>query len=182
MTRATSPAVVVAATEEDERLKAIYNMPMKFITPIILALLLASCDGSVYYSRYADVDADGWLPADSVCFDVEVEDTSLVFDFLVEVRNNVSYPYSNAFLFIGTTFPDGSVARDTLECPLAAPSGEWYGKHSGRYIDSRYYFRRNARFPMPGSYRFAITNGMRDSAITDIEHIGFRIEYSQMNQ
>ncbi|MGX8712769.1 MAG: gliding motility lipoprotein GldH [bacterium] len=149
---------------------------------VLAAALMTACDGNVFYSEYSDVDADGWLPTDSVCFDVDVEDTSVVFDFLVEVRNSVSYPYSNTFLFIGTTFPDGSVARDTLECPLAAPTGEWYGKRSGRYVDSRYYFRRNARFPMSGSYRFAITNGMRDSAICGMEHIGFRIEYSQMNQ
>ncbi len=147
---------------------------------LLLPLLFASCDGSVYYSEYADVDRDGWLPTDSVRFDVEVTDTNQVLDFLVEVRNSVSYPYSNTFLFITTTFPDGSMARDTMEYPLAAPSGEWLGKRSGRYVDTRYFFRRNARFPLPGNYHFAITNGMRDSAIVGLEHIGFRIEYSQM--
>ena len=34
---------------------------------------------------------------------------------------------------------------------------------------------------MPGNYHFAITNGMRDSAIAGLEHIGLRIEYSTMN-
>lgn len=148
---------------------------------IISAIMLSSCDGTVFYSEYADVNEHGWLPADSACFDVEVTDTNLIFNFLVEVRNSVSYPYSNTFLFINTTFPDGSMARDTMEYPLADPSGQWLGKRSGRYVDTRYYFRRNARFPMPGNYRFAITNGMRDSAITDLEHIGLRIEYSNMN-
>ncbi len=146
-----------------------------------MPILMASCDGTVYYSEYVDVNEDGWLPADSACFDVEVKDTSLIFNFLVEVRNSVSYPYSNTFLFINTTFPDGSMARDTMEYPLADPSGQWLGKRSGRYVDTRYFFRRNARFPMPGNYHFAITNGMRDSAITGLEHIGFRIEYSNMN-
>ena len=152
-----------------------------FMAMLLLPIMLASCDGTVFSSEYAEVDEKGWLPADSACFDVEVEDTSLIFNFLVEVRNSVSYPYSNTFLFINTTFPDGSVARDTMEYPLADPSGQWLGKRSGRYVDTRYYFRRNARFPMPGNYHFAITNGMRDSAITGLEHIGFRIEYSNMN-
>ena len=143
-----------------------------------LVFTLASCDGSVYYADYADVNEDGWLPADSACFDVEVKDTGLIFNFLVEVRNNVSYPYSNTFLFINTTFPDGSMARDTMEYPLADPSGQWLGKRSGRYVDTRYFFRRNARFPMPGNYHFAITNGMRDSAISGIKDIGLRVEYS----
>ena len=123
-----------------------------------LALCLAACDGTVYYAEYEDVDENGWLPADSVAFDVNVEDTNLIFNFLVEVRN-----------------------RDTMEYPLADPSGEWYGKRSGRYVDTRYFFRRNVRFPMQGNYHFAVTNGMRDSAIVGLSHIGFRIEYSNMN-
>ena len=83
------------------------------------------------------------------------------------------------FLFIGTTFPDGSVAHDTLECPLADPEGRWLGKRTGRYVDARYRLRGgSARFPMMGHYRFAVTNAMRDSAISGIKDIGLRVEYS----
>ena len=146
---------------------------------IILSALTA-CDGSVYYNESRAVDEQGWLPADSVCFDVDVDDTNRIFNFLFEVRNSISYPYSNTFLFIRTTFPDGSYAQDTLECPLADASGRWLGKRTGRYADTRYYFRRNARFPMEGTYRFAVTNGMRDSAVTGLKDISFRVEYSNM--
>ena len=34
---------------------------------------------------------------------------------------------------------------------------------------------------MQGNYHFAVTNGMRDSAIVGLSHIGFRVEYSNMN-
>lgn len=152
-----------------------------YMACLLAAMALAACDGSVYYDESRSVDEHGWSPQDSVCFDVDVDDTAHLFNFFVEVRNSVTYPYSNTFLFINTTFPDGSMARDTMEYPLADPSGQWLGKRSGRYVDTRYFFRRNARFPMPGNYHFAITNGMRDSAITGLEHIGFRIEYSNMN-
>jgi len=142
--------------------------------------LLTACDSSVFYERQGSVNEHGWLPTESVDFDVDVTDTLTVYNFLVEVRNSISYPYANTFLFINTTFPDGSVARDTLEFPLADASGRWLGRRTGRYVDTRYYFRRNARFPMEGSYRFSFTNGMRDSAVTGIKDIGFRIEYSNM--
>ena len=111
----------------------------KYLALLLLSmtLCLAACDGTVYYAEYEDVDEKGWLPADSTVFDVDVKDTNLIFNFLVEVRNTVNYPYSNTFLFINTTFPDGSMARDTREYPLAAPSGQWYGKRSGRDVDTR---------------------------------------------
>ena len=146
----------------------------------LLPLALVSCDGSVYYDESRSVDEHGWLPTDSVCFDVPVADTAIVYNFLVEVRNSVSYPYSNTFLFIRTTFPDGSYAQDTMEYPLADAEGRWLGKRTGRYVDTRYYFRRNARFPMEGTYHFAIANGMRDSAVTGLKDIGLRVEYSNM--
>lgn len=146
-------------------------------------MALAACDGNVYYDEIRSVDEHGWAPQDSVCFDVEVDDTTHLFNFLVEVRNSVTYPYSNTFLFIGTTFPDGSVARDTLECPLADATGRWLGKRTGRYVDARYRLRGgSARFPMTGTYHFAITNGMRDSAISGLKDIGLRVEYSRTKQ
>lgn len=147
---------------------------------VLLPLMLTACDGSVYYDEGRSVDEHGWLPSDSVYFDVDVDDTNRIFNFLFEVRNSVSYPYSNTFLFIRTTFPDGSYAQDTMEYPLADPTGKWFGRRTGRYIDTRYYFRRNARFPMEGTYRFAVTNGMRDSAVAGLKDISLRIEYSNM--
>ncbi len=142
-------------------------------------MALAACDGSVYYDESRSVNEHGWLPQDTLTFDVDVDDTVHLFNFLVEVRNSVEYPYSNTFLFINTTFPDGSVAYDTMECPLADPEGRWLGKRTGRYVDARYRLRGgSARFPMTGRYRFAVTNGMRDSAISGIKDIGLRVEYS----
>lgn len=151
----------------------------KLLIPLLTVLLLSACDRNVFFDRQQGVDEHGWLPTESVNFDVEIADTTTVYNFLLEVRNSVSYPYANTFFFLTTTFPDGSMARDTLEFPLADASGRWLGKRTGRYIDTRYYFRRNARFPMEGAYRFSVTNGMRDSAIAGIKDIGFRIEYSK---
>jgi gliding motility-associated lipoprotein GldH len=66
-----------------------------------------------------------------------------------------------------------------MELPLANPAGVWLGKHSGRYVDSRYRLRgQPVRFPMMGKYHFAIAHGMRDEAVKDIAHVGFLVEYS----
>lgn len=151
-----------------------------YLTALVLLAGLNSCNRNVFYAEDRSVDEHGWLPTEDVVFDVEVPDTVTVYNFLMEVRNSVSYPYSNTFLFVTTTFPDGSLSRDTLEFPLADPSGRWMGKRTGRYVDTRYFFRRNARFPMEGRYRFAVTNGMRDSAVAGLKNIGLRIEYSNM--
>ena len=151
-----------------------------YITALVIFASFTACDGSVFYDRQQAVNEHGWLPSESVDFDVEVNDTNQVYDFLIGIRNSVSYPYANTFLFLSTEFPDGSMSRDTLEFPLADATGRWMGRRTGRFVDSRYYFRRNARFPMEGHYRFSVSNGMRDSAICGLKDIGLRIEYSNM--
>ena len=148
---------------------------------LAVALIFTACDSNVFYDQQRAVDEHGWSLDESVDFDVEVPDTNRIYNFLVEVRNSIAYPYSNTFLFIRTTFPDGSTSQDTLEFPLADASGRWLGRRTGRYVDTRYYFRRNARFPMEGTYRFTFAHGMRDSAITGLKDVGLRIEYSNMN-
>ena len=142
----------------------------------LLLLLLQGCDKHVYYTDEYDVDETGWNMNDAAVFDVDVDDTLQVFDFFIDVRNSVHFPKANVFFFINTTFPDGSVAYDTLECPLADVEGHWYGRRTGRYVDSRYVFRRHVIFPRTGLYRFEILHGMRDTNVVGLKSVGLRIE------
>ena len=99
---------------------------MHIAIPVFLcavAVLTAACDKNVYYTVQQDVDETGWDMNDRLEFDVDVDDTLQLFDFYVDVRNSVHFPKANVFFFINTTFPDGSVAYDTLECPLADATG-----------------------------------------------------------
>jgi gliding motility-associated lipoprotein GldH len=142
----------------------------------LLFLLLQGCDKQVYFTDERDVDETGWNMADAAVFDVDVDDTLQVFDFFIDVRNSVHFQKANVFFFINTTFPDGSVAYDTLECPLADVEGHWYGRRTGRYVDSRFVFRRHVIFPRTGLYRFEILHGMRDTNVVGLKSVGLRIE------
>lgn len=147
----------------------------------LLLVMLQGCDKHVYFTDEHDVDETGWNMADAAVFDVDVDDTLQVFDFYIDVRNNVHFPKANVFFFINTTFPDGSVAYDTLECPLADVEGHWYGRRTGRYVDSRYVFRRHVIFPRTGLYRFEILHGMRDTNVVGMKSVGLRIERFETN-
>ena len=54
--------------------------------------------------------------------------------------------------------------------------GHWYGRRTGRYVDSRYVFRRHVIFPRTGLYRFEILHGMRDTNVVGMKSVGLRIE------
>ncbi|MBR5028688.1 MAG: gliding motility lipoprotein GldH [Bacteroidales bacterium] len=140
--------------------------------------ILTACNSNVYYSEHENVDENGWNMNDTKYFDVDVDDVAHMFNFYVDIRNTQDYPYSNAFLFIKTTFPDGGIALDTMECPLADHDGRWYGKSSGRYIDNRYFLRKGVVFPSKGKYTFAITQATRDTNLSGVKDVGIVIEYA----
>ena len=151
---------------------------MKHIAPLLLLLLAlcAGCDRKVFFSDDQRVDERGWSLEDKLYYDVEVTDLHQLYTFYIDLRIANDYPYDRAFFFINTTFPDGSIAADTLGCPLAAPDGQWYGKRSGGYVDNRYIFKPAVRFPMQGKYRFEVQHAMRDTAIHGVKNVGLRIE------
>lgn len=146
---------------------------------LLLATTFASCNKSVFYSNDQRVDDKGWNMNDKRYFEVEVTDTLRLYTFFFDLRVSQDYAWDRAFFFINTTFPDGSVAKDTLGCPLAEPDGRWYGKRTGKYIDNRYVFRSNMIFPTTGTYRFEIAHAMRDTNIVGIKNVGLHIEYSK---
>ncbi len=143
---------------------------------LVVMLLVQGCDRRVFYAAERDVDEKGWNMNDAVAFDIAIEDTLEVYNFFFDLRNSVSYDKANAFFFINTTFPDGSIAYDTLECPLANVEGQWYGRRTGRYVDNRYYFRKHVIFPNAGNYHVEVSHGMRDTNVAGIKSVGLRIE------
>ena len=153
-----------------------------FMTALLATLLFAACDDSVFYSEHERVDEKGWNMNDTKYFNVDVENTNRMFNFYVDLRNTQDYPYSKTFLFIKTTFPDGGIAIDTMECPLADPEGRWYGKESGKYVDNRYFLRKNVMFPQKGRYTFAITQATRDTNLVGVKDVGIVIEYCSNNK
>lgn len=143
----------------------------------VIVCFMSACDRNVYFSDHQSVNAEGWNMNSDVFFNVDVDNTHSPFNFFVELRNTQDYPYDKTFLFIKTLFPDGGVALDTMECPLADVDGRWYGKVSGKYVDNRYFLRRNVRFPQKGLYQFRISQATRDTNLIGIKDVGLRIEY-----
>jgi len=146
---------------------------------IFIGLSLSSCDSKRIFEKNETVPEEGWRINDIKKFEVEIKDPATATHFYVNVRNADGYPYSNLFLFIKTTFPNGKIANDTLECVLADEKGKWLGKGMGDIYDNQIPFKRNVRFPMPGTYLFEIQHGMRAESIPLLMDIGLRIEKAE---
>jgi gliding motility-associated lipoprotein GldH len=138
-------------------------------------LLLGACGGSAFFEENQKIPSGTWKQGDTLFFKVQVSDTMHYYDFYLNVRNRTDYRYRNLYLFITTRFPAGGIARDTVECILAAPDGKWFGKGLGRIKDCRILFKPGVRFPHGGTYLIGIEQAMREKELKGISDVGIRI-------
>lgn len=147
-----------------------------FLYFLILMLVMLSCDSSRMFDHSVNIPAEGWHMDSTATFNIEVSDTVALNNFYINLRNNNDYSYRNLYLFLNTTFPDGKLARDTIELILADRAGKWMGKGFGRIKDNQIIVRAGLRFPHSGTYVFGIGQAMRDTLLVGIENVGIRIE------
>lgn len=149
---------------------------IRFNILLVVILSIVSCDKSVYYDHNEKIEKDEWYIDHVLKHEITIKDTLDVFNMFIHVRNQVDYAYSNIFLFINTGFPNGQIAKDTLECILADKSGKWYGKGRGKYRDSKILFKPQLRFPLEGNYHINIQQAMREEPLKGISNIGISLE------
>ena len=152
-------------------------MPAKYIAAAFLLWMLAafSCTDNIVSNRYQAIENSRWSRSDEYYFTFMIDDVSVPYNMIVEIRNNAAYPYRNLWLFCSEESPVGLLRRDTIECTLADHLGRWTGRgfsirESGFPILKQYYF------PIKGQYTFGIRHGMLVDEISGIREIGLRLE------
>ena len=152
----------------------------QFVVQLFIAwvflILIASCDNTRVFEEYKPIAKAGWHKDSLVVFNIPLFDTIQNHNLLVNVRNEISYKYSNLWLFIEIDQPGGPSIIDTFELSLAHPSGKWLGEGFGGLKTPQVIYRRNVYFPVSGHYTINIQHGMRDEKLMGISDIGFRVE------
>lgn len=142
----------------------------------LLAVAFASCNKNVVFSDYTKIPEEGWRTDNKLKFEVDIKDYNALHNVFLNVRHADSYPYSNLFVFLTTTYPDGKSSVDTLECILANKKGEWQGDGAGDLWDNKIPLKQNLRFPQTGKYTFSFEQGMRSNPLPLILDFGMTIE------
>lgn len=143
---------------------------------MILFAALISCSENTILDKSIDIENNEWDIKQIIKLETSIEDASEAYNFYVNIRHGATYPYSNMYVFVTTTMPNGKSLRDTLECVFADDKGHWLGKSAGNIVDHRIPFKRNIRFPQKGIYKFELEQAMRMEKLPDVLDAGLRIE------
>lgn len=149
---------------------------------LISISFLLSCHDETVYEKNLKIPGYEWDMNAPLTFFVPVTDTVNAHNMYINIRQAAgNYRFSNLYLFLTTTFPQGNIERDTLECLLATPDGKWLGNGMGNVLDNRFLFKRNFRFPQQGEFRFELVQAMRVNPLAGVMDAGIRIEKAGKN-
>ena len=142
----------------------------------LLSSLFVSCNKNVVFSEYTKIPEEGWKTENKLTYTVDIKDNKPFHNVFLTVRHADSYPFSNLFVFLTTTYPDGKISVDTLECVLADKKGKWQGDGAGDLWDNKIPLKQNLVFPQAGKYTFTFEQGMRTDPLPLILDFGMVIE------
>lgn len=146
---------------------------------ILLMFFLASCDSNRVFEDNTDIPEYSWDVKNKLSFDVNIEDTTQLHNLYVNVRHASHYPYANLYMFIVIKFPNGKLAKDTLECVFADADGQWKGDGAGDIWDNQILWKPNVKFPITGKYTFEYEHAMRTEQVPFIMDVGLRVEKAE---
>lgn len=147
-----------------------------------LIFIFGACQSGYLYEEYRDVKSDKWHQDSSFYFDVMVDDTALLTDVFISIRNQNNYPYRNLILFTKVRSPQGNLLKDTVNILLADEKGRWYGKGVGGYWTYDVKYKNSVRFPVEGVYRFTFKHGMRVKELPGVKGVGLQIKKKDLSR
>jgi gliding motility-associated lipoprotein GldH len=150
---------------------------------LALAALLSSCADHVVYQQDVSIPDGIWEREFKPEFSFEITDTVSHHDLFIDVRHTGDYPFSDLFLFLDLSGPGDRHMRDTVQCLLADPSGQWYGRGTGFIFADRFHahvlYKLRNRFPSSGRYTIRLEQAMRTERLPGVLDIGISVERSQ---
>ncbi len=158
---------------------------LKTILPILVLMVLASCETNIVRSEYKATNDGYWNKDNIVSFKFTEQDTISKHNIFINIRNDETYSYSNLFLIAELNFPTGETIKDTLEYEMSKPDGEWLGTGHGSLKENKLWYKENVVFPAKGVYTLEISHAMRKNGSVEgimdlkgITDVGFQIEKS----
>ena len=153
-----------------------YKICLLPIAYCLLVVCLSSCDRSRVFEDNTELSDYTWDVKNKIAFDVNIDDTTSLHNLYVNVRHASHYPFANLYLFITIKFPNGKMAKDTLECIFQDETGHWKGEGMGDIWDNQILWKPKVKFPLKGTYTFEYEHAMRMEQVPFIMDMGLRVE------
>lgn len=141
----------------------------------MFSALFTSCTQPTFYEKVNKFENKTWKQNDIAEFDVNIDDTTAVYQFVLTLRTTTDYQYNNMWVFWTTTTPDGTVTREPFQFKITDNSGNWIGKKSGSIVENQLTFSER-KLPMKGKYKFRLEQAVTENVVDEVLDLGLSIE------
>lgn len=148
--------------------RIIYSLYFLFFISLI------SCDRTEYLIHENKIiENEMWTVDNQLPFYFSVSDTNKIYEIGFDIRYTNDYPKQNMYVFLHTTFPNGTRAHDTISVDLFSPMGEPFGK--GKRVKELQQSFSYVKFYMEGDYTMTIEQAMRMDTLLGVVSFGLYI-------
>ncbi|MDE6628958.1 MAG: gliding motility lipoprotein GldH [Muribaculaceae bacterium] len=99
-----------------------------FALAALMAAVMSGCSHlDDDYSEYRQLPAEGWVYGDTVTFTPRHHNSLCKGRFIIAVRHDTSYPFTELWLELTSTDVDRRQRRDTLHYSFTDRHGNWVG-------------------------------------------------------
>lgn len=149
---------------------------------VLCTMGLASCNDTRYFEQNIDFNKRYWLVTETPSFDFTIDDVSLKYTLLLNVRNESSYPNSNLYFRYSLKSEDGTELHSKLvsEYLFDRKTGKPFGSSGiGDIYSHQFILLDQYVFPKQGKYTVKYEQFMRTDTLRGILSVGLRIDKSQ---
>jgi len=137
-------------------------------------VLFVSCNKPNYIANENTIiENEEWTADNQIPIYFTITDTQMIYKIGFNIRYTNDYPRQNMYVFLHTTFPNGTRANDTMSVNLFSPMGEPFGK--GKRIKELQADFSYVKFPMEGNYTMNIEQAMRMDTLPGVVSMGLYI-------
>ena len=145
----------------------------------VVLMLVVSCDSGRVFDENKLIPGNAWHFKNPIPFEVQITDTTALYNVYVNLRINSDYKYSNIFMWLNTTNPQKKMDQRRIEIRLADDGGKWLGNGLGDIYDYQFPVFQKIKFPNSGFYRFDLEQNMRDDTLMNVKAVGIRVEIAE---
>lgn len=149
-------------------------MKVNLFSLIFSVLFLSACTETPTYEKSYAFENKVWEQNVKPSFTIDIKDIEKEYDFILTLRTTTDYKYSNLWIYLNTTTPDGKKAREPFEIKTTNPDGSWIGKKTGTIVEHSLYFKRR-KLPAKGKYVFVLEQGITDSKVDQVLDVGLQV-------
>ncbi len=149
---------------------------MKYALISLGLCLLVACHPNRVFEQHTKMDDLAWKQENVISFQVNIEDNSTPYNFLVAIRHASGFPYQNLLLTFSRTTPSGKKETQEHELRLADENGDYLGDGMGDFWDFSFPLETGKMLEETGMYTLELKHDMPRDPLPLIMEVGLIVE------